>query len=547
MAQPIPDKKLPGEINDVVDTSYPSQEDIELNTQLLNVLQSLDNFEPDEESRRRRLVLGKISEIFRDFCYQTILKKPGMNEEMAAAAGGKIFTFGSYRLGVHGPGTDIDILCVAPRYVTRDKFETDLYETLKKQPSVTKINGVFKTKVPLIKMVFDEVPIDLLFACLNSFDRIGEELKDLMDDNVILRCDEKTTLSLNGPRNTDTTLSLVPNLEAFRVTLRAVRLWSKSRGVYSNVLGFPGGAAWSILVAKVCRMYPNYLPSQLVRKFFKVYDMWDWNQAVFLRKVEQMQNTAPEPGVMNVMTPAFPSFNSTHSVNKYTKKTLCDEIHLAFKVSQAIDEGTSGWMDLFEKVDFFNQFSRYLKIEVLSKTATDFEDWHGLVLSKLRLLLYEQLDNLKPAPYVRVLPKEIDIEDKEYSYAVCYYAGLKFLKQPLDEPNRSVDLRCPVSNFAEIMYKLRESGNKNNNLRFRYLMSEQVAEVKPETNTIRKRFRSFDESMDPLKKQKLEGEGGAYPFDENFLEPKVVELKAPEEISQPKKKRLSFKFKPKNK
>lgn len=38
-----------------------------------------------------------------------------MSEETAKAAGGKIYTSGSYRLRIHEPNSDIDAICVAPQ------------------------------------------------------------------------------------------------------------------------------------------------------------------------------------------------------------------------------------------------------------------------------------------------------------------------------------------------------------------------------------------------------------------------------------------------
>ena len=63
-----------------------------------------------------------------------------MSDQQAeeAAQGCRVCTFGSYRLGVHNPGSDIDTLCVAPRFVERDTdFFVTLGDILEKRPEVT--------------------------------------------------------------------------------------------------------------------------------------------------------------------------------------------------------------------------------------------------------------------------------------------------------------------------------------------------------------------------------------------------------------------------
>lgn len=107
------------------------------------------------------------------------------------------------------------------------------------------------------------------------------DAQDLMDNDIIRSMDIKCIRSLNGCRVTDEILALVgpphdtvamaKSLSTFRWTLRAIKLWAKRRGIYSNVLGFLGGVSWAILVAFVCQKFPNAEPSTILSRFFAIF------------------------------------------------------------------------------------------------------------------------------------------------------------------------------------------------------------------------------------------------------------------------------------
>jgi poly(A) polymerase len=160
-------------------------------------------------------------------------------------SGGKIFTFGSYRLGVHGPGSDIDTLIVVPKHVERDElfslFEGMLRETEGVVEVIVRLallpdpytpadaacvsQPVPDAFVPVIKCTVSRIDIDFTFARL-ALPSVPDEL-DLSDDGLLRNLDERCVRSLGGSRVTDAILHLVPNVEVFRDALRTVKLWAK--------------------------------------------------------------------------------------------------------------------------------------------------------------------------------------------------------------------------------------------------------------------------------------------------------------------------------
>jgi poly(A) polymerase len=91
-----------------------------------------------------------------------------MPPEVAEKVGGKVCTFGSFRLGVNSKGGDIDTLCIAPRHIERVDFFTSFAELLKKQPEIQKFMVIEEAFVPVIKTEFDGIEVNILiYSFLN--------------------------------------------------------------------------------------------------------------------------------------------------------------------------------------------------------------------------------------------------------------------------------------------------------------------------------------------------------------------------------------------
>lgn len=328
-------------------------------------------------------------------------KQKGLPASVIENVGGKIFTFGSYRLGVFGPKSDIDTLVAAPKHVTRDDF-FDHFPSLLQQMappgSIEELVPVRDASVPIIKFKYSNISIDLIF-CTLGVSSVPLSL-DLKDNEYLRGRDDVELRSLNGTRVADELISLIPQAKTFRLALRAVKLWAQRRAIYGNVFGFPGGVAWALMVARICQLYPQAAGSVLVEKFFHLMSQWKWENAVMLKEHEvfgpvpnaRIWNPRIYPGdarhLMPVITPAYPAMCATHNITVSTSKVLRRELARARNITSQIFQNQSQWRDLFAGHTFFTQdYKYYLAITACSRTREAQLVWSGLVESRVRRLV----------------------------------------------------------------------------------------------------------------------------------------------------------------
>ncbi|SGZ57359.1 CIC11C00000000429 [Sungouiella intermedia] len=419
-----------------VSLANPTQSEIQLNDSLIAELKAKGSFESEQATKKRVEVLSLFQRMVQEFVF-TVSKKKNMSDGMARDAGGKIFTFGSYRLGVYGPGSDIDTLVVVPKHVAREDFFSVFEQILRKRPELEEITSVPDAFVPIIKIEFDGISIDLIYARLNV-PRVPPDM-NLEDKNLLKNIDEKDLRSLNGTRVTDEILQLVPKPTVFKHALRCIKMWAQQRAVYGNVFGFPGGVAWAMLVARICQLYPNAVSATIVEKFFTIYTKWNWPQPVLLKPIEDgpLQVRVWNPRLyphdrqhkMPVITPAYPSMCATHNITNSTQKVILKELERGAEIMKEMGSGQKTWSDLFARHTFFHDYKFYLCV-VAGTLSTDEEHhkWSGMIESKLRILVQklEVTDGIAVAhPYVKDFSNSYLLGEQKVEEVVSAYGTLQ--------------------------------------------------------------------------------------------------------------------------
>lgn len=90
-----------------------------------------------------------------------------MSKEEAYKTHAYIYPFGSFKLGVQFDETDIDVICVVPNFINEGQFFNLFKKELENNPSVGYVLDVIDTKIPILKIQYDGVHIDLLYASMD--------------------------------------------------------------------------------------------------------------------------------------------------------------------------------------------------------------------------------------------------------------------------------------------------------------------------------------------------------------------------------------------
>lgn len=312
---------------------------------------------------------------------------------------------GSARLGVDTLQSDLDVVCLIPDYLAGEAFLARVCQKLVGLCEKTQL--ILDAKVPVLRSQLDGISIDLLYAqvevdfannmelpingnlsSLKSKIRHQKSIIGCWEADVIIDLLEDKFAHVSGLSNQANFSDF--SLADFRIFLRAIRAWAKSRGIYGNSWGFLGGFSFSLLAAWSClnlsdldvqsplsaRVPPSTIPRKielLLHNFFQLLNTHNWNRVITLTDAGSNYEIQHPRDWLGIITSIEPCQNTARNVTRSTAKILKAEFHRGAKITEQILAGTEQWATLYTPVNLQQESEQFLEISIASPNASELE------------------------------------------------------------------------------------------------------------------------------------------------------------------------------
>ena len=159
--------------------------------------------------------------------------------------------------------------------------------------------------------------------------------------------------------------------------------------------------------------------------------------------------------IMPIITPTYPSKNSSYNVTQSTFFFIEQEIKLADNILPQILKNQLDWKVLFEPLNFFELYKYYVMITISADTEDKQDRWFEWVKCKLRGLIryIESTPYVTPHfyPTAYTVPKSVNNIGGQ-----CYFIGL-YISIP-EENELVLDLSHAITQFYQSLRKNQEDG-----------------------------------------------------------------------------------------
>jgi poly(A) polymerase len=299
------------------------------NSELMDIVNRLEPELTDLQQSQRETVLAVV--------------KQACSECLGFPA--SLHLFGSARLGVANPDSDLDAICLIPDYLSGKRFLVQVEAILAGLCDRSQV--MLDVKFPVLRLQMEGISLDLLYTQVEGFSG-GEDI-----DLQSLKPQIKNTKFIIACWDADLIIDLVKqhgSLADFRRLLRAVRGWAKSRGLYGNSWGFLGGFSWSLLCAYSYLNYQDRDKSleRLLANFFQILSQHNWKQPIALTDLGNQYTPKLPQDLLPIVSSIAPCKNTARNITRSTAKILQDEFTRGTETIDRILANKDRWISLYQ-------------------------------------------------------------------------------------------------------------------------------------------------------------------------------------------------------